>query len=58
MVNRSRGHVISDRGAAEVTIHVAEGRSTTKPEGTFYSVYIDTEINQSDWFRKLNFFSF
>ena len=26
-----------------------------KTEGTFYSV--DTKINQSDWFRKLNVFS-
>ena len=32
---------------------MAEGGSATKPEGTFYS--IDTEINQSDWLRKLIF---
>ena len=35
------------------SLHVAEGRSATKPEGTLYSV--DTKINQSDWLRKLIF---
>ena len=44
VVDRSRGHVISD-GAQPRSLHVA-----------FYSV--DTEINQSDGFKKLKIFSF